>query len=136
MIDTLKQIDELDSEITAEVEKVLSENYPWLPTRMDFSQIKDHEYLHWGNATDDEVEQFILCSSLSSFSYVAALYSPKIPIKIFGLEYAAKELDPICLDYTCLFLLGAEKLTGNWRVDTKCFAQLKVPFDIWVTKSA
>ena len=113
----IEVIAELDDTVSTAVENYISAVYPWLPTRMDFSKIPNHTHIKWGKATDEEVEEFILASSLSIYNYCAVLYSPDKPMKIFSLDYLSKEIDLISSNKQIFIVFGASKNNNNWKVD-------------------
>ena len=125
----------MDVNLSAELNRYVSTNYPWLPTRMDFSRIPNHSYLHWGSATDNEVEVFVRSSPLSRFRYVTVLHSAEEPMNVYTLEYAAKEFDRISRGREIFLMFGVREKGQKWCVSKSNLIYAHTGRDIWSTNN-
>lgn len=130
MYEDLEIIDSLGVDQADSINNYISEHYPWLPTRMDFSKIPNSSHIRWGKVSDEKVEEFILSSPLSEFEYVAVLYSYAEPILIYKLRYAAKEFDYISKGKQIFLVLGVVKNNGKWNIDKSNLIYAHTGFDI------
>ena len=131
MYEDLQFVDEMDVVVAEELNDYISVNFPWLPTRMDFSRIPAHIHINWGKATDDEVYDFLNSTLLSNYSHVAVLYAPNEKVKIFELEYATREFDYISLGKQIYVVFGCTRKDEYWDINKNLFAYVHLGADIW-----
>ena len=132
MVDDLQVIDELDLQASVDFDAFISENYPWLPTRMDFSRIPGHTHFSWGQADDEETTTFFRDTHLAEFEYVAVLLSVSEPMRVYRFTDATENLDLIAENHEIYLIVGVTRNATLWQVESRRFAYIHTGRDIWV----